>query len=92
MIIGLQSGLEKTRVFYKKPNPVGFLNKTRVLLGFLGYMGFMGFSKRKEKLKRFIWRFKDNVHVIMCTYDNNISHFVIQNLFSKFRHDPEIQN
>ena len=41
-------GLEKTRVFFcKKPNPVGFFNKTRFLLGFLGLMGFMGLFRKK---------------------------------------------
>ena len=42
-------GWKKPGFFYKKPNPVGFFNKTRVLLGFLGLMGFMGFSKKKNQ-------------------------------------------
>ena len=43
-VVGLWTGLKKTRAFYKK-NPLGYFNKTRVLLGF---MGFLGFSKRKK--------------------------------------------
>ena len=46
---GSEAGLEKTRVFYKKKtNPLGFFNKTRVLLGFMGFLGILGFSKRNK--------------------------------------------
>ncbi len=36
----LGSGLEKTRVFLKKPSPVGFFGFFWVFLGFLGFFGF----------------------------------------------------
>ncbi len=37
------TGLEKTRVFLKKPSPVGFFGFFWVFLGFLGFFGFFWF-------------------------------------------------
>jgi hypothetical protein len=34
------AGLEKTRVFLKKPSPVGFFGFFWFFLGFLGFLGF----------------------------------------------------
>ena len=38
--VRLKAGLEKTRVFLKKPSPVGFFGFFWVFLGFLGFFGF----------------------------------------------------
>ena len=40
-------GWKKTVFFYKKTNPLGFFNKTRVLLFSLCFLGFLVFLKRK---------------------------------------------
>jgi hypothetical protein len=42
--IALPAGLAKTRVFLKKPSPVGFFWFYWVLLGFLEFIGFFRFS------------------------------------------------
>ena len=46
------AGLEKTRVFLKKPSPVGFFGFFWVFLGFLGFFGFfwvfLGFLPGRE--------------------------------------------
>jgi hypothetical protein len=39
----MEAGLEKTRVFKKKTNPVGFLGFWFFLLGFWGFLGFFWF-------------------------------------------------
>jgi hypothetical protein len=38
--IANKPGLEKTRVFLKKPSPVGFFGFFGVFLGFFGFFGF----------------------------------------------------
>jgi hypothetical protein len=44
-----RAGLEKTRVFFKKPSPVGFFGFFFVFLGFLGFFGFfLGFLPGRE--------------------------------------------
>jgi hypothetical protein len=44
-----EPGLEKTRVFLKKPSPVGFFGFFWFFLGFLGFFGFFGvFLPRRE--------------------------------------------
>jgi transposase InsO family protein len=40
----LKAGLAKTRVFLKKPSPVGFFGFYWVLLGFWVFLGFFKFS------------------------------------------------
>ena len=48
--------------------PAFFIKKTIQL-------GVLGFSKKNSKT--YIWRFKDNIDLIMCPYHDNIFHFVI---------------
>jgi hypothetical protein len=44
-----RAGLEKTRVFLKKPSPVGFFGFFGVFWGFLGFFGFFWvFLPRRE--------------------------------------------
>jgi len=45
-IQGLKAGLEKTRVFLKKPSPVGFFGFFWVFWVFLGFFGFFGPDER----------------------------------------------
>ena len=67
----------KTCVFYKKNPTTEFLNETRVLLGFRVFGFFRYFKKRKKNQKSFIWKFKDDMLVIMFPYDDNSSHSVV---------------
>ena len=70
-------GLEKPVFFYKKKTDLlGFFNKTRVLLGFMVFF-FGGGVFENNKKNSFTWRLKDKIHVLMCPYGNNTSHFVI---------------
>ena len=38
-----------------------------------------------------MWRFKDNIHVLMCPYDDNSFHFVIKIFFNSFTCEPDRQ-
>ena len=33
---------------------------------------------KRKKSKCFIWTFKDNLHVLICLYDNNRFHFYFE--------------
>ena len=49
----LETGLEKTRVFLKKPSPVGFFGFFLGFWGFFwGFLGFFGFFCPDERVSR----------------------------------------
>ena len=71
-------GWKKPVFFYRKTQPnCFFLMKPGFYCFFFEKSpGLLGFSKRKIS-KKFIWSFKDNIHVIMCPYDDTSFHFII---------------
>jgi hypothetical protein len=56
---GSGAGLEKTRVFLKKPSPVGFFGFFWVFLGFMGFFGFYGFLGPDEGVFRVFFQFHE---------------------------------
>ncbi len=69
-----RTGLEKTRVFFKKPSPVGFLfffGFFRVFWGFLGFFGFFWvFLPRREGFRVF-FSFKNTFRCIQTLNYNH---------------------
>ena len=59
---------------------MGFFNETRVSLGLMGLSVFFGVFRKEKKLKHFMWRFKDKIHVIMSPNDDNSFWFIIENV------------